>query len=140
MLFRDKARSYVFLGYRLLLPVEYRLPRARRACAGRTRVVARWKPLVTSAYLLAQSNNLKPSPQKETRMADAKTKARKHFAELARKLGKLRTALLAEERHLEAIAGYETDREAQSLAAAAGCVAVDNLRPAIEALERAARS
>jgi len=71
-------------------------------------------------------------------MADAKTKARKRFAKVARKLGDLRTELLVEERNLHAIAGFGSDREAERLAAAAGCVAVDNLGPAIQSLERAA--
>ena len=71
-------------------------------------------------------------------MADTKARARKRFAKMARELGKVRSRLLTEERHLQALTGYESDREAQRLAAAAGCVAIDNLRPAIESLERAA--
>lgn len=71
-------------------------------------------------------------------MADAKRAARKRFAKTARRIRSLCTDLLAEERRLEAASGFGADNEAEQLAAAAGCVVVDHLRPAIQALEKAA--
>lgn len=73
-------------------------------------------------------------------MADAKTRARKRFAKVARKLAGLCSTLLAEERSLSASSGLGADREAEQLGAAASCVVVDSLEPAIKALERAAQA
>jgi hypothetical protein len=71
-------------------------------------------------------------------MADAKKAARKRFAKTARRIRGLCSDLLAEERRLEAASDLGEDKEAEQLAATAGCVVVDHLRPAIQALEEAA--